>query len=356
MHQVHRSSKVALVSTIVVVAAVGSGCSDLLTPDKVRDHLADPRAAVDDDTMGRTARDFFAAQRASSAQSLAFLARDDSDATSNLAAAWVAGDEAWRRSMSFAAGDDIGDVLCAANLAAAIIIFNGCETGDNCEANLEVDSCVLRIGDGADENARGKIVFKLKNTTDDELQRTELRLTFEDFEVSGDDDTADYLDGLLALETTEFLDRDAGAADRVEVILAADLTQQSRRLERFPIFDDGKITSTRTTAGLRFIANDGDTEDSVGVELLAFVDEDDNARDQSVVLRFGASEKEVSADRTLADATLEVEGSNGAFACTWTAASEDLSEDGDRGSVESAGNCVDDDGETFSFEASSTSR
>jgi hypothetical protein len=354
MHQVlFRGSLVVA----VVAASLATGCSDLLTPEKVRDHLENPRASVDDDTMGRTARDFFSAQRASSAQSLAFLARDDSDATSNLAAAWVAGDQAWRRSMNFAAGDDVGDVLCAANLAAAIIIFNGCEEGDNCEASLEVDSCVLRIGDGADENARGKIVFKLKNETNADFQRTELRLTFEDFEVTGsDDETADYFDGLLALETTEFLDRDEGAADRVEVILAADITQQTRRLERFPIFDDGKITSTRATAGLRFIATDGDTEDSFEVELLAFVDEDDNARDESVVLRFGANSKEVSPDLTLAEATLEVEGTNGSFSCTWSAAEENLSDDGDKGTVKSEGNCVDEDGDEFEFKAESTCR
>lgn len=343
---------------LVAAALLGSACSDLLTPEKVREHLANPAAAVDDATMGRTARDFFAAQRASSAQSLAFLARDDGGATSNLAGAWLTGATALGagRTMSFSASDDIGDVFCGANLAAAIIRFDGCEVGDNCEADLEVDSCVLRIGDGADENARGKIVFKLKNTADAELQRTELRLTFEDFEVSGDDDTADYFDGLLALETTEFLDRDEDAADRVELILAADLTQQTRRIERFPVFDDGMITSTRATAGLRFTAVDGDSEDSVAVEMLAFVDEDDNTRDQSVVLRFGASSNEVSPDRTLAEATLEVEGSNGSFSCTWSAASEELGEDGAPGSVESAGSCVDDEGKTFDFEASSTSR
>ncbi|MDP2345112.1 MAG: hypothetical protein Q8O67_29475 [Deltaproteobacteria bacterium] len=347
----------AALAVVVVVTTLGAGCGELLTPDKVRDHLENPRAAVDDDTMGRTARDFFSAQRASSAQSLAFFARDDGGETSNLAGAWAAGDETWRRSMNFAAGDDVGDVLCAANLAAAIIIFDGCEAGDNCEANLEVDSCVLRIGDGADENAKGKIVFKLKNTTNADFQRTELRLTFEDFEVTGsDDDTADYFDGLLAIETTEFLDRDDGAADRVEVILAADITQQTRRLERFPIFDDGKISSTRATAGVRFIASDGETEDSVGVELLAFVDEDDNARDQSVVLRFGANSKEVSPDLTLADATLEVEGTNGSFSCKWSAAEETLGEDGEQGTVKSEGDCVDEDGDTFSFEAESTCR
>ena len=341
---------------IVAAATFSTGCSDVLTPEKVREHLADPQAAVDNGTMGRTARDFFSAQRASSAQSLALFTRDSSDSSSNLAAAWMAGDESFRRSMSFAGGDDFGDIFCAANLAAAILTFNGCETGANCEANLEVDSCVLRIGEGGDANARGKIVFNLKNTTNAEFQRTELRLTFEDFEISADDDTADYFDGLLALETTEFLDRDTDATDRVEVILAADLTQQRRRVERFPVFDDGKISSTRASAGLRFTANESDAENSVTVELLAFVDDDDNTRDESVVLRFAASSNEISAERTLADATLEVEGSNGVFSCTWSAASENLSGDDGGGSVDSAGSCVDEDGKTFSFEASSTSR
>jgi len=339
----------------LTAALLACGCSDLLTPEKVREHLENPTAAVDDGTMGQTARDFFAAQRVSAARDLAFFTKGNSGETSNLAAAWAAGDDSMRRGISFAGGTDANDIWCAGGLAASLVAFDSCEQGDDCEAEITIDSCLLRIGDG-DENAKGRIVFKLKNSVDGDIERTELRLTFEDFEVSGADDTTDYFDGLLAVETSEHTDRDEGAADRVEVVLAADLTQQSRRVERFPIFDDGKISSTRATAGLRFTANDDDTEQNVAVELLAFVDEDDNARDESVVLRFAASSQEVSPDQTLAEATLDVSGSNGTFSCTWSAASEALSDEGDGGTVESAGSCVDEDGEVFDWSATARAR
>lgn len=350
-----RMNALALASLSVVVVSLGTGCSDLLTPEKVREQIANPTASVSKANMGKTARDFFAAKRVSAARDLAFFAKTDSGETSNLAAAYIAGDEALRRSTSLAAKGDVGDIWCAGGFAASLLAFDSCEQGQDCEVEVTVDSCLLRIGDGGDENARGKIVFKLKNSVDGDTDRTELRLTFEDFEVSNGDGT-DYFDGLLAIETSVHNDLADDDVERVEVVLAADVTQQTRRLDRFPVFDDGKITSTRAAAGVRFTGVDSDTEASVTVELLAFVDDDDNARDESVVLRFAASAKEISPDQTLANATLDVEGSNGTFSCTWSAAAEDLDGEGDGGSVDSAGSCVDENGETFDFEASVTSR
>jgi hypothetical protein len=347
-------SRLVVLSAVSSFVALGTGCGELLTPAKVREHLENPTAAASDTTMTRTARDYFSAQRASSAQALAFFTKtdlgDSSSDTNNAAAFAVANTALDRALINAAAGDvSVNDSFCAGTFTAQLIAFDDCDVGTDCDVELTVDSCLLRVGEGADENAKGRIVFKLKSvsseTSGEAFARTELRLTFEDFEFT-DGDEMQYLDGLLAVETTEFENVEI-ESERVEVILAADVTQQRRRIERGILFDDGRLSTTRATAGLRFTAADEATSASVNVELLAFVDEDDNARDESLVFSFGAEAREVSADQSIAGATLEVRGENGEFRCTWSAASEE--QGADRTTVESEGECVDEDGEVFAF-------
>ena len=345
------ASRVSSFIVVAVVASVGTGCSDLLTPEKVREHLAHPTAAVNQQNMGKTARDFFAAKDVSGASALANLIKSDQgdDSSNVVRGAAFAADGAWNRALSFGALDTAGDVFCAAGLVASIASFNSCEGGADCEVDVTIDSCVLRIGDGGDEEARGKIVFHLKNKTEGDVTTSELRLAFEDFEHTNGDDV-EYFDGQIAFEST--IDK----GDSVDTVLAADVTHQTRKKhdDRFPIFDDGQLTTSRATAGLRFSANsgatDGDTVDDVKVELLAFVDEDDNRRDESIAITFAADSKEVGDDESLVEAALDVEGSNGTFSCTWSAASD---ADGD---VDSAGSCVDEDGEVIDFKATVDAR
>lgn len=336
----------------LAVSVLGTGCSDLLTPEKVREHLAAPTAPASASTMPRTARDFFSAQRASGARSLAFFAKgfagSGDDGTEDIAAAFAIAD----RSINRAGEVGVGDVWCAGNFAASLVGFDGCDVGGDCDASLTLDSCLLRTG--GDEHASGKIIFSLKSqsasTLGENYARAELRLTFEDFEITEGDETR-YFDGVLAIETTEYTDD----ADNVEVVVAADVVNQRRRIER-GWFDDGRIESHRATAGLRFTAREDDDSASVTVELLAFVDEDDGRREESIALTFGANAEEVSEDQTLANATLAVTGSNGSFECTWNGASEGTADRDGVYEVQSAGTCVDDDGETFSFSGTASGR
>jgi hypothetical protein len=341
-----------LLSSSLVFAAVtaGAGCSNQLTPEKVREHLDNPTAEANADSLPSAARDFFSAQRASQAESLAYFARG------------LAGNDTGSGALNGALGSadkaiaaaGVGDVFCAGGFVASAVGFDGCEFGDDCDAELTLDSCLLRAG--GDEHANGKIVFKLKSESSDtagvDYNRSELSLSFEDFEVT-DGSEMDYYDGLLALETSEYLDRNEDAEDRVEVILAADLTHQRRTIER-GWFDDGAITTERASAGVRFTSTASDDTASVSVELLAFTDEDDNARDQSLVLAFAAEAEEVSPDKTLAEATLSVRGSNGDFTCTWSGAAEERTDES--ATVTSAGSCTDDNGDTFDFSGTATAR
>ena len=53
-----------------------------------------------------------------------------------------------------------------------------------------------------------------------------------------------------------------------------------------------------------------------------------------------------------ANASLSVTGTNGSFVCTWSGSSQSADRDGL--TVQSAGECVDENGETFSFEGTAT--
>jgi hypothetical protein len=333
---------------LFIVGSVGCG-DNLLTPDRVREHLAAPKGAVAADSVGRSTRDFFAGQRADGARVQGLLAKTlgGDNATQG---ALASGNRALGALAAMDDGDiSAGDVLCASNLALSISQFDECGQGDNCEARLELDACVLRIGEGADPYAVGKIIFTLKNTSSEGLERQELRLTFEDFETSDSETTTQYFDGILAIETTL---ETAADTSRESVIITGDLNDQIRLIER-GFLDNAVQSSTRATGAVRFSASDTATEDAVRIEVLGFVDDSDDARDESVVLTFNASERSV-ANTSLVEADLTVTGSNGSFQCTWSSAEEQLT-DGE-GRVQAAGNCVDENGETFSFTADTTSR
>ena len=346
MHQHQRLS----ILCVLAVAVGGMGCSDLLTPEQVRNHLDAPTSSASPRSMPRVARDYFAAQRAGQAQSLAFFAKGLATGNSSNDAA-ISG--------AFGAADGVVskaafiDAVCATNLVLDLATFDGCGLGDDCDAEIVLDGCILRAA--GDEHATGKIVFRLKSQSASSLgetsHRSELRLTFEDFEVTNGDEV-DYFDGILAIETSVKADA-ADVIANLEVVVAADVTQQRRRIVR-GWFDDGMIESHRATAGIRFTAAADANSASVDVELLAFIDEDDNARDESLVLVFSADANIVSSEQTLAQATLSVRGSNGDFTCTWGGASE--AEADGAVTVSSAGVCIDEDGETFVFEGTANGR
>ena len=69
---------------------------------------------------------------------------------------------------------------------------------------------------------------------------------------------------------------------------------------------------------------------------------------------FAAEAEEVSPDKTLAEATLSVRGSNGDFTCTWSGAAEERTDES--ATVTSAGSCTDENGDTFDFSGTATAR
>jgi hypothetical protein len=136
------------------------------------------------------------------------------------------------------------------------------------------------------------------------------------------------------------------------VVFASDFDASIKRKER-GFFDDGIEERVRMAAGMRFTAQRDADSARGALEVLTFVDENGD-RTQSVAVSFEAEGHQFSADEATANASLSVTGSNGSFVCTWSAASRAADEEGLV--VESAGQCTDEDGETFSFEGTATDR
>jgi hypothetical protein len=339
-------------SSLALVTLLGTACGpDYLTPDDVRTHLLLPSGAVTEDTIGRATDDFFGAQDADGIEGYANFLKSSESGDSG-ASAYASGllESEGNLEAALAAGvaEDVGDIFCAASLVAAIASFDDCDESDTeCEVELVIDSCILRIGDGADENARGRIVFNLSTQRSEGWSREALSLSFEAFETSNADGNMDYLGGLITIEATEIGD------GYEEVIFAADVDTQERSLDR-GLLDDGIIWRHRVTAAMRFLHQEGVDRESGSLEIVAFVDDTDDTRDESVVIQLEAESRRVDENTELAGATLIVRGSNGAFTCTWEAASREG--DGGDSSYESAGACIDEEtGEEFTWSASATS-
>lgn len=336
--------KVLILGMFSFSVACGPG---YLTPEEVRRHLDAPSGQVNADKIGLATDDFFRAQKASEAEGAAsFIKANESGGAG--AAAWAAGvieSGNMEKAVAMGAIDDIGDLFCAASLVASIASFDSCqEDSSNCEAELLIDSCILRIGDGGDELARGKLRFRVRNEETDAYQRSELRIEFEDFETTlrAEEQVTRYFGGIIAIETTVSDARD-------EIIFSCDLENELRNQDR-GLFSDGVIEAERLSVALRFLAEETEDSASGQLELLAFVDDTDDSRDESVVLSFAAESRRVDADTSIAGATLSVRGGNGDFECTWSSAQERVDEG--KHSYQSAGSCVDSaTGETFDWES-----
>ncbi len=326
-----------LLATAALLAA-GAGCGQRLTPERVRELLDAPTGDVGPDTMGRVTRDLFGADRATGAESLAQLVKaNQGDGGSN----------AMRPIPGVQAGviEDAGDIFCVGGLVAGLATFDGCELGEECDAEVTIDSCLLRVGEG-DEDARGKIKFRLKNVIEAELEKSTMSIEFQDWQASHDDTTLDAFAGQIALESSRALDDTS-----IDLIFASDFDQRLVRKER-GWFDDGIEQETENVVGLRFQASETETTAQGQLDVLAFVDVN-GTREDSVTIRMAAEGHRVDADNATASASLEIIGANGSFACSWSGAEESVDRDGVR--VTSAGSCVDEDGETFEFSGEATS-
>jgi hypothetical protein len=335
MHTSSLDTRALFLAAIVVTLLAGSGCGQRLTPEIVRGLLDDPKGTVSKDTMANVTRDLFLADRATSAESLAnFIKSDNSGGNANAL-------------LSAGILEDTGDVFCVGGLVASAASFDACELGDECDAELTVDSCILRVGDpGADEDARGKLKFKIKNTIDDKFDRSELGIEFDGWESSHDDDSVDALAGQLALETSRAHDD-----SHIELVFAADL-DTNIRLKEHGFFEDGVTERANFAAGVRFIADSDESNASGSLEVLGFADEGDG-HEESIVVKLAAEGHQVDAENATASASLQVIGENGTFECTWSGSKESANDDGV--TVKSEGECVDEDGETFNWSGEATS-
>lgn len=327
-----------LVLTVATLVIVGTGCGQRLTPERVRELLDAPTGDVSPETMGRVTRDLFGADRATGAEALAQLIKADQGDGGGNAVRPIPG-------VQTGVIEDAGDVFCVGGLVAGLATFDACELGSECDAEVTIDSCLLRVGDG-DEAARGKIKFKLLNVVDSEFDRSTMKIEFQEWKASHDDDSLDTLDGQIALESTRATDDTS-----IDLVFASDF-DMNLVLKEHGLFEDGIEERTEVVAGLRFQASE--TEDSAQgqLDVLAFVDENGN-REDSVTIRMAAESHRVDADNATASATLEVIAANGTFACSWSGAEEAVDNDGVH--VTSAGSCVDEDGETFDFSGEATS-
>jgi hypothetical protein len=346
-----KNARIALNTLILGLFSLSVACGPgYLTPEEVRRHLEAPSGQISANTIGFATDDFFKAQKASAAEGTAnFIKSSESDGG---AAAWAAGvieSGNMEKAVAMGAIDDIGDLFCAAGLVASIASFDSCQAdSSNCEAELVIDSCILRIGEGGDELARGKLLFRIRTEQNDDFERSELRIEFEDFETTenADEELTRYFGGILAIETTSSDERD-------EIIMSCDLKNELRNQDR-GLFNDGVVEGERLSVALRFLAERDEDSSSGSLEILAFLDDTDDSRDESVVLSFAAESRRIDEDTSIAGATLSVRGSNGDFECTWTSARERVS--AETSTYESAGNCIDNEtGETFDWESSASS-
>lgn len=325
--------------TVATLALTGTGCGQRLTPERVRELLDAPTGDVSPDTMGRVTRDLFGADRATGAEALAQLIKADQSDGGGNAVRPIPG-------VQTGVLEDAGDVFCVGGLVAGLATFDACELGEECDGDVTIDSCLLRVGEDGDEDARGKIRFRLQNVVDSAFDRSTMSIEFQEWKASHDETTLDTLDGQIALESTRATDDTS-----IDLVFASDF-DMNLVLKEHGLFEDGIQERTEVVAGLRFQASE--TEDSAQgqLDVLAFVDENGN-REDSVTIRLAAESHRVDADNATASATLEVIAANGTFACTWSGAEESVDRDGVR--VTSAGSCVDEDGETFEFSAEATS-
>jgi hypothetical protein len=328
------TKRVALVVAATAAMTMGTGCGQRLTPELVRGYLDDPQGVVDNDTMTRVTRDLFRTDGATAAEGFVNLLKLNQGG----------GDTANALPIQTGVLEDMGDVFCVGGLVAGIATFDGCELGNECDAELTIDSCLLRVGE-ADEEARGKIKLGLKNSVVDDANKSELGVEFQGWESSIDDELLTTFEGQIALEITQALDNDA-----IELVFASDFEAGQKRKER-GLFDDGVEERTRMSAGLRFAAETDDLGGRGRLDILTFVDED-GGQSESVSVTLAAEGHRFDAGEATASASLEVHGGNGTFVCTWSGSSSDANRDGLV--VESQGECVDEDGEVFSFEGTAT--
>ncbi len=344
-----RTFIVTLLSTALTFF-VGCNQTEPLTPEQVRAELESPSGTVDDTSMVAIADDWFDAGDAFESEDMAGVLKSSQSrrARTGTPLDVLVAPEVLDQALNFGAASTIVDIFCVTDLITDISEFDDCESGETCEVELTIDSCILRLGDDGDEHADGSITFTLSETTTSEYNRGELSIEFEGWQYSDVDHVA-YTDGLLAIEFTEWL-----TEDREEIIYSVDLTQKHINPDEDGMFSDGAIWENHARAAMRITTlSEGNTESGT-LELLSFVDiNNDGTMEDTLVVTLDLTFTDVSDAVDAASLTLEVRGTNGSYTCSWQGAVSEQTENST--SYHSEGSCVDNTtGETFSWNGTHT--
>lgn len=342
-----------LLSVLVLAgltALVGCNKTETLTPAEVRAQLEDPSGSVDDGSMVAIADDWFGAGEAFEAEDMASVLKSSQGrrARTGTPLDVLVAPEVLQQAMHFGAASTVVDIFCVTDLITDINEFDDCETGENCEVELTIDSCILRLGENGDDNAGGKITFTLSETTTSEYDRGVLSIEFEGWEYT-EGERVDYTDGLLALEFTDWK-----TEERDEIIYSVDLTRKHIDPDQDGVFTDGATWENRARAAMRLTTLQQAQTESVTLEILSFVDlGNDGTQEDTLVILLDYTQTQVSTDVESASVTLQVRGTNGSFTCAWHGAIADQSET--TTGYHSEGTCTDDStGETFTWNGTHT--
>ena len=307
-----------------------------LTPDQVREHLDNPSGSVDPGSLGNIADDYFDAQMGMNAQDLAFFIKSDQGGGSRGRAQRVAG----MVGTAPLAKGTAGDIFCATTLVAQVASFDTCKDDGNCEAELSIDACVLRLGEDGDQNASGKLHFTLTEETTDALDRGTMQVEFDKWETTVQSpDIIDHLDGILAFEYTDYK-----LENRAETIMSLDLLNKQVDQGATGLFRSGVVYEHRSTAALRASFAETETGEMASLEILAFTDQE---LMESLNLQFDYQATWLSDTHSVFDASMTVLGENGMFTCLWS--SELVEQSAELHSYSSAGVCTDESGESFEW-------
>lgn len=329
----------------MLVLALMLGCSkDPLSPDDVRAELDNPTARLSASSIPDVADDFFASKDAWGGEASAWGWVDLGRSNARIGAEGMRDRVMDRGNLERMVNPALGGIFCAADFVLQLSSFEECSRGDTCEVELVLKACMLNLA--GDEAAKGKLRFTLREEQQADFDRGSLSLGFEDWRYTNGDFWAE-LDGLLAIEGTSWHD-----GSKEEILYTSDFSLRSVDPDARGLFRSGEVFERRARAALRFTYEDLGGSETGTVEILAWVDEDGDGReDGSVVVRFGV---EVSplADGTLAGFTVELIDATGTWSCAWTTAEQSS---GDGGTTwTSGGTCTDPSGATVSFDGSVT--
>lgn len=320
---------------LLALVACGPG---YLTPEEVRDYIANPTGTVDESSMGLVADDYFAAQQGMGAGMLGFGVQSDQRGSDG---GGITAGTALGMGLPTVQKGTAGDVFCVTNLVAQLATYDACSRGDSCDVDLTIDSCLFRVGDEGDELADGKLHFSLTEDTNADFDRGTLLLEFEGWEYTLEDGLVDRTDGILGFEYTDYKTRSLS-----ETILSVDIERAHIDPAQDTLFNNGHVWDQRASAAVMASFEELEDGETASLDILAFTGSESEELDEWVVMGFDYESTWASDTSATFDATMTVTGSNGSFECVWSAQAD---QDAGTSTYTSEGVCTDEDGDTVEW-------